>query len=1541
MTRSTLSKKMASTSRNRESERNLKRKEPPPSVEVRTKSTKKQKKITTQLGTPLVLRRSERTRNLSPSVSQLKKPIQQESEDDEERDLEAEAVQIKRKMNARIYKNMFRNPKRDSNPESKKMGKSIREGGNTNGGKIDENFQGNPVDYKEVSEDNKVEEVSKDNKVEEVAEDVMIPSEEDQGEEVSEDVMIPSEEDQGEELSKGGTIPSEDKKAKEVSKDCMLPSEDKKANEVSKDCMLPSEDDKDEEVRAESRLSEPMKDQLENSVTLASWLTSNATTHETSGETGRVQSDCHEDDTLEMQESINSILNKSLIKNCVELDKGEKSMSSKSKETMVDMHSDVSATLVNDDNGNLISDGSPSTNTVGTSESCSKRIRPTSLSDLQRNQTKLINNVDQPSSMSEGKSGDPAERPQSSNDEVRKKQRSLHILLKPGIAMLCEILRFPDNVKRMADNCLEYIIKNRQICTEPVSIFQAFQLSLCWTAAALLKHKLDREDSFMLAKEHLNFHCKIEEVYEIHRMMRKLKKDFLYHTGNCNVSGSPKASESSCRVYSNTRVAPKVELACTDISRSSEVKQLLMRQEEAKKKLKADIEKKKADFEIRCRIELAAYLAFSRNDVMRTEKVKVFNSEYSKRTGELNMQHETQLKDLEARQLEERRRFQESLPPRECCSGCGPDIATLVPFSSNGDTCDGEISDIPSGGVALALHKPHCSNGPEEVSTFRQGKPDGTMLSKPVYDCSVETRLYGPKNMVSLNSHSTEKHISSATIISSSNCDNAAQIHEASDGSGSNDVYTLDSPLSGERIASLNSKPPQEHIHSVNAKCMPNCENSAQIYMVGDDDVSNTSNNTATLNLPLTDERIADGTISLLETEVRTEMPGIVSFTDCPENVTAMNPLLSIEPMSGGLVKVSVSDRDLSRSCGTASPGNSNDANHITLLNQLSSEEQHIDAVPLSISAGQIHDKVPETSHEVVTVSLVDKEAPMGNPGAVNCTNHPENLTSLNSSAMGEISDGVLLSRPSWASSLCAGPATVSLLNPPSLEQQIPDKESFKISDGQISVMVLETNHEVNLIEPLEKMHPLSSVESSPGQDTDREMQNALLSSPVDIVPANQSNHVSLVMEPPEEVQQQSPSAMFLSSNWDPSNMPFATGTGHQPTNEDALSSPIPETSTEVLNQAVEQPASYLELDSPMPVGVRTQSPDTRNFSIPSEINQHLIQSATHPTSMIVPHLCDDPLVNEIERICEVTEQNMKNHEDMKLQLKSDFEKEFEELHRKYEIKIKDIDVGFEQTRKKLDTDHKTVLLNKILAEAFSLKYMEVRASGASGVQQGASSAQQSCQLSGLQIATRPALVFGPSSCEPPTASLLSSYITTSSQNVVPPATQATPNTSGIFSSFSPRLPNINSIYSPSNPHAGGEMRATAPHLQPYRPATAVPSPSLSTIPLGIPIHPAPGNIPVTSTFSHWPATNQSTPHMGHRPVNLGVLPTSNLPAMDLLMGANSQSGISMQNILQYISNMASLNRSRFGISSSSMPPNPAPHQATPSAVVCLSDDDD
>lgn len=74
---------------------------------------------------------------------------------------------------------------------------------------------------------------------------------------------------------------------------------------------------------------------------------------------------------------------------------------------------------------------------------------------------------------------------------------------------------------------------------------------------------------------------------------------------------------------------------------------------------------------------------------------------------------------------------------------------------------------------------------------------------------------------------------------------------------------------------------------------------------------------------------------------------------------------------------------------------------------------------------------------------------------------------------------------------------------------------------------------------------------------------------------------------------------------------------------------------------------------------------------------------------------------------------------EQKLQMKSDFEKELEELRRKYEIKFQETEVEFQQTMKNLDTHRNIVLLNKILAETFRSKSMNLRVSGAPGMQQG------------------------------------------------------------------------------------------------------------------------------------------------------------------------------------------------------------------------------
>lgn len=78
---------------------------------------------------------------------------------------------------------------------------------------------------------------------------------------------------------------------------------------------------------------------------------------------------------------------------------------------------------------------------------------------------------------------------------------------------------------------------------------------------------------------------------------------------------------------------------------------------------------------------------------------------------------------------------------------------------------------------------------------------------------------------------------------------------------------------------------------------------------------------------------------------------------------------------------------------------------------------------------------------------------------------------------------------------------------------------------------------------------------------------------------------------------------------------------------------------------------------------------------------------------------------------------------EQKLRLKSDCEKEIEEvvaqIRRKYDTKIQERESEFLLKKKELDANHNKVLMNKILAEAFRSKCMDLRVPGSSGMQQG------------------------------------------------------------------------------------------------------------------------------------------------------------------------------------------------------------------------------
>ncbi|GMI84743.1 hypothetical protein HRI_002143600 [Hibiscus trionum] len=109
---------------------------------------------------------------------------------------------------------------------------------------------------------------------------------------------------------------------------------------------------------------------------------------------------------------------------------------------------------------------------------------------------------------------------------VANQRQSNQLLLKLGISKLCEVLLLPENVSGTAVAFLEYVMQDYDVSCESVSSLQAYQISLCWTAADMLKYKLNQIESLALAKQHLNLDCRDEEVEYIYSKLQSVAKKF-------------------------------------------------------------------------------------------------------------------------------------------------------------------------------------------------------------------------------------------------------------------------------------------------------------------------------------------------------------------------------------------------------------------------------------------------------------------------------------------------------------------------------------------------------------------------------------------------------------------------------------------------------------------------------------------------------------------------------------------------------------------------------------------------------------------------------------------------------------------------------------------------------------------------------------------------------------------------------------------------------------------------------------------------------
>ncbi|KAK7850706.1 helicase protein mom1, partial [Quercus suber] len=1186
-----------------------------------------------------------------------------------------------------------------------------------------------------------------------------------------------------------------------------------------------------------------------------------------------------------------------------------------------------------------------------------------------------------------------------SESEERRKlhdaQKILHLLLKPQIKQLCQILQLTEDVKDMVEKFLEYVMTNHHVNGEPETILQAFQISLCWTAASLLKHKIDHKESLALAKQHLNFDCKKEEVDYVYSLLRCLKKMFLCRTGIFKVSDYPNVCELSSKgvtddhsharlsrsmtsspqkvngevealslhqefsdkqVLSQLGSVPEFRFALKDITKSiKEIqkkcnKQLMkvsQKQEEEKNEIKRTYEEEKSLLEKKHRMESTIFRTCLQSNIsLRADKLKILDNEHVNKLEVLAQQLEIRLKTLEDMHQAARNKLAE----RE--ARWVEDVKSWAQVELMGKTC----SNGPECGVK-------CLQTTEQVTVHAGPKnvaPVSGNLSEECIPRETAPSLPGH----GLGFIELPENVPDKAVACSSAVETLAPLHRP--GTANDESNTISS-------------------ESVSVMGFVNCN--------GTGTSGDVQAKVGSIN-PCTKECNRDGaTSSMPDDEVLLEVPETVSSSDGTKKVVPSSSEEGRDTLSVPHGEVLMGIRD-----------NSTEFPEKVLSLNLSSTEQIPDEATLSVPGTEVLLKVPETHNSndglqnVVSVdgsSLPTEGVPFGVPETVSSNDGLENFLSVTPLSSDEqILDRASLSMPNGEVQLESaaskalefdntnnhndGAYAVASDNFIRVDQQ--DGVDNTISQNSHSQMLslvnspsvqpmttLDQGSPVPFEQALQdECTPISTSAQFPVRDAPaNEMQNtsqqveSSVSNRDEAVPSNRLNHEAATTEPLTQIQLLSPADSHTGNNVD---LPSTGGieprlSSGAPTSNQLAQTPTQavENPVELSSQAVSQPstsyASHLPIDAPM-VGLGTHLSDTRMMPT-TEISNPPIPNAAPVASSMSLLLYPDPLQYEFERIRKETDQAENSHKDalslhfllsnclcfsleQKLQLKSDCEKEIEELSAqirlKYDMKIQEVESEFLLKKKELDANRNKVLMNKILAEAFRSKCMDLRL----------------FQLSMQQNAQRP-LTASPSSASPSGASLQNTSLPAASLQTIPPAAsphitnptvQTFNHSSSVFPSIPTRPPNISPISPPTgNLQVGSEIRAPAPHLQPFRPTSVSPI-SLPSLQRGLPSQQAPCNSTATSTsLSHQQPraaapTYQSGPYSrGQRLETSGGLPS----ALELLMDVDSQSGAKLRRQPELCSNFDSLNVSEFGTSSTRV--NAVRTGGSPD-IVCLSDDD-
>ncbi|KAJ6937652.1 hypothetical protein NC652_012073 [Populus alba x Populus x berolinensis] len=1020
-------------------------------------------------------------------------------------------------------------------------------------------------------------------------------------------------------------------------------------------------------------------------------------------------------------------------------------------------------------------------------------------------------------------------------------RKSLHLVLKPEIEKLSEILQLPEDVKVMVDQFLEYVLNNHHVSREPASVLQAFLISLCWTAASMIKYKLDRKESLALAEQHLNFRCTKDEADFVYSKLRYLKKVFLYHTGNFKLAGSPKAAEFSTKDLStnqsNGRPSPSTQsnmqkvrievenlrpsqefffdqalshlgLTQKDYSENIEEKcdeqmnKLLQRQREEREELKKKYEEEKAELELIQRTE-AAVIHLHSNSSMRTDKLKVLDNVFAKEFKELKRKMEIRLNNVLEFQLATRNKLQERK-----VHWIGVKLSGLLnkPLANESRYDQQNAATLNS-----------CSK--EQTSERAQSMPDGEVLLE-----ALET--------VSLN----EDVFSGVLSASEPMLDGA-----------SSSMLDREVPLEMPQSASVSNV--SENIVYLNASSGEGQIPVTQVAVRVLEAISSSDGPENTIHKSSSESPNRDA-LMVPDSEFPLGVTEIVSSTGGLENAASANPSPSegctartTSCMDGREVLLDVPEtasleaehgnRVMEKDGKSAmvSDNATEEDQQNGLVSMLNQDSQSDNIIAVNQQNGEVLLGVPQTNE----VGLQDEEVPSGvhgTPVEGSASNGGENtgvyVTAFSNGTGVDQLAGVL---PSGGFET----ATSAELEGSRTQREI----------DSIHAVASDTSH------PAESSRLQDGVAQVCDNQIAFQQVDASASQPL-VVASGQSPNDALVTEHLLEL---------LLSTGSP------TPSDSHPATSFAQLSPI---------DSIAVGGSGMHISNmraaPVTPGISNRPGTTLAVRMPVSMSQ-------------------EPLQSELDRLSKETEEIIKIHEDTKLQLKSDCEKEIVEviaqIHKKHDIKLQEIESDFQCKKKEMNDNQNKVLMNKILAEAFKTKCMDSRASSTLGKQQEiTSSAVQQLLRQSQPTAQRPPIVA-------------SSGVSADGHQTSPSLSPPSPplevvRCSSLLSGTPTRPPHIGSISAiTNNLQLGSGIRAPAPHLQPFRPSASISTTGLSSFLHGMQSQQVPSTFPTLSEIpSRAPASvQQSGPQTTTNCCeSMGASPSStHLPGLDSLMDVGYQ----------------------------------------------------